>query len=241
MIRHEEDEGKKDNSERWLLTYSDMITLLMIFFIVLYTISTVNSQKFQQIAASLGKTFDGTNYVIGQQSGNSILDSIKTTGTDGNNDNSIASQLDKLIKQYNLQNMVTYKVDERGFVISLNDTLLFDTGSADVKPDQKETLIKIGNILKSMPNYIRVEGYTDNVPINNNQFHSNWELSVIRATNVVEILVNDVKMDPAKISAVGYGEYRPIVPNDSDKNRQLNRRVDIVIMNSDYNKWEPAK
>lgn len=241
MIRHEEDEGKKDNSERWLLTYSDMITLLMIFFIVLYTISTVNSQKFQQIAASLGKTFDGTNYVIGQQSGNSILDSIKTTGTNGTNDNSIASQLDKLIKQYNLQNMVTYKVDERGFVISLNDTLLFDTGSADVKPDQKETLIKIGNILKSMPNYIRVEGYTDNVPINNNQFHSNWELSVIRATNVVEILVNDVKMDPAKISAVGYGEYRPIVPNDSDKNRQLNRRVDIVIMNSDYNKWEPAQ
>ncbi|HHV74843.1 MAG TPA: flagellar motor protein MotB [Thermoanaerobacterium sp.] len=241
MIRHEEDEGKKDNSERWLLTYSDMITLLMIFFIVLYTISTVNSQKFQQIAASLGKTFDGTNYVIGQQSGNSILDSIKTTGTNGTNDNSIASQLDKLIKQYNLQNMVTYKVDERGFVISLNDTLLFDTGSADVKPEQKETLIKIGNILKSMPNYIRVEGYTDNVPINNNQFHSNWELSVIRATNVVEILVNDVKMDPAKISAVGYGEYRPIVPNDSDKNRQLNRRVDIVIMNSDYNKWEPAQ
>ncbi|MFU0782901.1 MAG: Flagellar motor protein MotB [Thermoanaerobacterium thermosaccharolyticum] len=238
MIRHDDDEEKKENSERWLLTYSDMITLLMIFFIVLYTISTVNSQKFQQIAASLGKTFDGTNYVVGQYSGNSILDSIKTTNNTST-DNTIESQLDKLIKQNNLQNMVTYKVDERGFVISLNDTLLFDTGSADVKPDQKATLIKIGNILKAMPNYIRVEGYTDNVPINNSQFHSNWELSVIRATNVVEILVNDVKIDPAKISAVGYGEYRPIVPNDSDKNRQLNRRVDIVIMNSDYNKWEP--
>ncbi|OXT08783.1 chemotaxis protein MotB [Thermoanaerobacterium thermosaccharolyticum] len=238
MRRFDDNDEKKVNNERWLLTYSDMITLLMIFFIVLYTISTVNSQKFQQIAASLGKTFDGTNYVVGQYSGNSILDSIKTTNNT-NTDNTIESQLDKLIKQNNLQNMVTYKVDERGFVISLNDTLLFDTGSADVKPDQKATLIKIGNILKAMPNYIRVEGYTDNVPINNSQFHSNWELSVIRATNVVEILVNDVKIDPAKISAVGYGEYRPIVPNDSDKNRQLNRRVDIVIMNSDYNKWEP--
>ncbi|MDN5316088.1 MAG: chemotaxis protein MotB, partial [Thermoanaerobacterium sp.] len=223
MIRHDDDEEKKENSERWLLTYSDMITLLMIFFIVLYTISTVNSQKFQQIAASLGKTFDGTNYVVGQYSGNSILDSIKTANN-ANTNNTIESQLDKLIKQNNLQNMVTYKVEERGFVISLNDTLLFDTGSADVKPDQKATLIKIGNILKTMPNYIRVEGYTDDVPINNSQFHSNWELSVIRATNVVEILVNDVKIDPAKISAVGYGEYRPIVPNDSDKNRQLNRR-----------------
>ncbi|MGF7400294.1 flagellar motor protein MotB [Thermoanaerobacterium thermosaccharolyticum] len=238
MRRFDDNDEKKVNNERWLLTYSDMITLLMIFFIVLYTISTVNSQKFQQIAASLGKTFYGTNYVVGQYSGNSILDSIKTTNNTST-DNTIESQLDKLIKQNNLQNMVTYKVDERGFVISLNDTLLFDTGSADVKPDQKATLIKIGNILKAMPNYIRVEGYTDNVPINNSQFHSNWELSVIRATNVVEILVNDVKIDPAKISAVGYGEYRPIVPNDSDKNRQLNRRVDIVIMNSDYNKWEP--
>lgn len=237
MIRHDDDEEKKENSERWLLTYSDMITLLMIFFIVLYTISTVNSQKFQQIAASLGKTFDGTNYVVGQYSGNSILDSIKTANN-ANTNNTIESQLDKLIKQNNLQDMVTYKVEERGFVISLNDTLLFDTGSADVKPDQKATLIKIGNILKTMPNYIRVEGHTDDVPINNSQFHSNWELSVIRATNVVEILVNDVKIDPAKISAVGYGEYRPIVPNDSDKNRQLNRRVDIVIMNSDYDKWE---
>ncbi|PHO06843.1 chemotaxis protein MotB [Thermoanaerobacterium thermosaccharolyticum] len=238
MRRFDDNDEKKVNNERWLLTYSDMITLLMIFFIVLYTISTVNSQKFQQIAASLGKTFDGTNYVVGQYSGNSILNSIKTTNNT-NTDNAIESQLDKLIKQNNLQNMVTYKIDERGFVISLNDTLLFDTGSADVKPDQKATLIKIGNILKAMPNYIRVEGHTDNVPINNSQFHSNWELSVIRATNVVEILVNDVKIDPAKISAVGYGEYRPIVPNDSDKNRQLNRRVDIVIMNSDYNKWEP--
>ncbi|MBP2071849.1 OmpA/MotB family protein [Thermoanaerobacterium butyriciformans] len=240
MIRHDDDEEKKENSERWLLTYSDMITLLMIFFIVLYTISTVNSQKFQQIAASLGKTFDGTNYVVGQYSGNSILDSIKTANN-ANTNNTIESQLDKLIKQNNLQDMVTYKVEERGFVISLNDTLLFDTGSADVKPDQKATLIKIGNILKTMPNYIRVEGHTDDVPINNSQFHSNWELSVIRATNVVEILVNDVKIDPAKISAVGYGEYRPIVPNDSDKNRQLNRRVDIVIMNSDYDKWESNK
>lgn len=240
MIRHDDDEEKKENSERWLLTYSDMITLLMIFFIVLYTISTVNSQKFQQIAASLGKTFDGTNYVVGQYSGNSILDSIKTANN-ANTNNTIESQLDKLIKQNNLQDMVTYKVEERGFVISLNDTLLFDTGSADVKPDQKATLIKIGNILKTMPNYIRVEGHTDDVPINNSQFHSNWELSVIRATNVVKILVNDVKIDPAKISAVGYGEYRPIVPNDSDKNRQLNRRVDIVIMNSDYDKWESNK
>lgn len=237
MRKYDDDNDQKTNKERWLLTYSDMITLLMIFFILLYTISSVNSTKFLQVATSLNKTFEGTNYVIGQYSGNSIINSIQSN----NNENNIETKLNEFIKQNNLQNMVTYRIDERGLVISLNDALLFDTGSADIKPEQKTTLMRIGNMLKTMPNYIRVEGYTDDVPINNDKFHSNWELSVIRATNVVKILVDDVNMDPKKISVVGYGEYRPIVPNDNDKNRQLNRRVDIVIMNTDYNKWEPNK
>lgn len=236
-MRKFDDNDVKQDKQRWLLTYSDMITLLMIFFIVLYTISNVNSNKFSQIATSLNKTFEGTNYYIGNYAGNSIVEGNNT----GNNINSVENKLDEFIKQNNLQSMVTQKVDERGLVISLNDTLLFDTGSADIREEQKSTLMAIGGMLKKLPNYIRVEGYTDNVPINNNKFHSNWELSVIRATNVVEILVKNVGIDPQKISAVGYGEYRPIAPNDNDKDRQLNRRVDIVIMNTEYNKWEPNK
>lgn len=94
-------------------------------------------------------------------------------------------------------------------------------------------------MLKTLPNHIRVEGFTDDLPIHNSKFDSNWELSVIRATNVVKILVNEVGIEPQRISAVGYGEYRPVVPNDSEEHRRLNRRVDIVIMNTEYNKWEP--
>lgn len=151
----------------------------------------------------------------------------------------IEKQLKGFIKENNLQGAVTSYIDERGLVISLQDSLLFDLGSADVRPEEKEVLIKIGDMLKSLPNHIRVEGFTDDLPIHNNKFDSNWELSVIRATNVVKILVNEVGIEPARISAVGYGEYRPVVPNNSEENRRLNRRVDIVIMNTEYNKWEP--
>lgn len=230
-----EDESKP-NHERWLLTYSDMITLLLIFFIVMYTISSINATKFAQIASSLSKTFTGTDYVIGQYTGKSVV-----PGNLENKSNlgKVQQQLNAFIKENNLQGMVTSYIDERGLVISLQDTLLFDLGSADVHPDEKDVLIKIGSMLKDLPNHIRVEGFTDNLPIHNSKFDSNWELSVIRATNVVKILVNEVGIEPQRISAVGYGEYRPVVPNDSEEHRRLNRRVDIVIMNTEYNKWEP--
>ncbi|KHO61059.1 chemotaxis protein MotB [Thermoanaerobacter sp. YS13] len=230
-----EDESKP-NHERWLLTYSDMITLLLIFFIVMYTISTINATKFTQIASSLSRTFTGTNYVIGQYTGKSVV-----PGNLENKSNlgKVQQQLNAFIKENNLQGMVTSYIDERGLVISLQDTLLFDLGSADVHPDEKDVLIKIGSMLKDLPNHIRVEGFTDDLPIHNSKFDSNWELSVIRATNVVKILVNEVGIEPQRISAVGYGEYRPVVPNDSEEHRRLNRRVDIVIMNTEYNKWEP--
>jgi chemotaxis protein MotB len=230
-----EDESKP-NHERWLLTYSDMITLLLIFFIVMYTISSINATKFVQIASSLSKTFTGTDYVIGQYTGKSVV-----PGNLENKSNlgKVQQQLNAFIKENNLQGMVTSYIDERGLVISLQDTLLFDLGSADVHPNEKDVLMKIGSMLKDLPNHIRVEGFTDNLPIHNSKFDSNWELSVIRATNVVKILVNEVGIEPQRISAVGYGEYRPVVPNDSEEHRRLNRRVDIVIMNTEYNKWEP--
>lgn len=236
-MKRVEDESK-ENQDRWLLTYSDMITLLLIFFIVMYTISNINASKFSQIASTLSKTFNGSNYIIGQYSGQSI---VSGTIVKESNLGKIQSQLNSFVKDNKLQGMVSDYIDERGLVISLQDALLFDLGSADVHPDEKGTLMKIGSMLKDLPNQIRVEGFTDNIPINNSKFHSNWELSVIRATNVLKILVDEAQIAPSRISAVGYGEYRPIVPNTSDENRRLNRRVDIVIMNMEYNKWEPKQ
>ncbi|HBT48375.1 MAG: Flagellar motor protein [Caldanaerobacter subterraneus] len=235
MKRLEEDESKP-NKDRWVLTYSDMMSLLLVFFVVLYSISTVNATRFAQLAQILSKTLGGTKYVIGEYSGESM---VPGNLGDENELAKVQEQLNALVEKHNLQKMVTSRIDERGLVISLQDTLLFDLGSAEVRPEEKEVLIKIGSILKDLPNYIRVEGFTDDIPINNQKFASNWELSVIRATNVLKILVNEVGIEPQRISAAGYGEYRPIVPNDSEEHRRLNRRVDIVIMNTEYNKWEP--
>lgn len=232
-----EDESK-ENKERWLLTYADMITLLLIFFIVMYTISNINAQKFSQVASSLSKTFTGTDYIIGDYSGKSIVPGNMEKKS---NLGDVQNQVNAFIKENNLQGMVSDYIDERGLVISLQDSLLFDLGSADIHQDEKQVLVKIGTMLKDLPNQIRIEGFTDNLPIHNNKFDSNWELSVIRATNVLKILIQDSGISPNRISAIGYGEFRPVAPNDTEDNRKLNRRVDIVIMNTDYNKWEPKQ
>jgi len=233
--KHDHDEHPQ-NLERWLLTYSDMITLLLIFFIVMYTISTVNSKKFYSVAKSLAAVL-GSKYVIGQSPGESFTDQIPEMQPELYD---VKDKVSKYIEQENLAGEVKLSIDERGLVISFQDNVLFPLGSAEITPKAQEILLKVGSIIKKLPNYIRIEGHTDNLPINNSKFPSNWELSVIRATNVAHFLIDKVNYDPRKISVVGYGEYRPIVPNDSEANRQKNRRVDIVILNTKLNKYEPG-
>lgn len=244
--RNVESSDEKNNLERWLLTYSDLITLLMIFFVVMYSLSSINLNKFAQLANSLGLSL-GSNYVIGENSGNSLIDNSPISSNGGKNSNAnlkgknsdgVEQKLLSYIESKHLSSYVTLYSDERGVVISLQEPLLFKLGSADVLPQNRKIIDNISQILKTIPNYIRVEGYTDDIPINNEKYKSNWELSVARATNVIEILVED-GVNPERLIAVGYGQFKPVVPNTSEENRKKNRRVDIVIMKSGYNKWEP--
>jgi len=243
--RHEEHE--KDNTERWLLSYADFITLLMIFFLVMYSMSRIDAAKFQQLSKTLGKSLNGTQYIISGSPGPSLITGESSGQTlptpngsvDQNNFTDIQQMLNGFIQENNLQGTVSHYVDDRGLVVSLNNAAIFDSGSAELHDYQMNIVIKIGEMLQKLPNYIRVEGHTDNRPINNTRFPSNWELSVLRATSVVQVLIKDVGIAPDKISAVGFGEYRPMAPNDSEANMKLNRRVDIVIMKTEYNKWEP--
>ena len=128
---------------------------------------------------------------------------------------------------------------ERGLVISLKDTLLFPKGSATLTPQARQVVSGVGKSLSKLTNYVRVEGHTDNLPIHTAQFPSNWELSVLRATNVAHLLINEDAVKPEKLSAIGYGEYRPLVPNTSKTNRAINRRVDVVILKQKYDYFEP--
>jgi chemotaxis protein MotB len=148
---------------------------------------------------------------------------------------SIKEQIDALIAQAGLQGSVSTKTEERGLVISFTDTIFFDSGKAIIKDDHKKQLVEISKVLNKIGNYIKVEGHTDNVAIKNDLYKSNWELSSVRATNVVEIFINECKISPDRLSAVGYGEYRPIATNNTEEGKAANRRVDIVLMNSKFN------
>jgi chemotaxis protein MotB len=240
-IHHE-----KDNSERWLLTYSDLITLLMIFFVVMYAISSVDAQKYQVLSESLSGALQPSG-PSGSASGGITTGGglqIHVSPTDGDSDKvdpelvAAAEKIMELINEKNLQDRVSVSIEERGVVVGLMNTVLFDSGSARIKSDAVPTLVAIGQIANGVHNYIRIEGNTDDVPQSSAQFPSNWELSVIRATEVLKLMIDQSGVAPDKISAVGYGEYRPSVPNNSAENRSRNRKVDIVILSDKLDKSE---
>jgi chemotaxis protein MotB len=112
------------------------------------------------------------------------------------------------------------------------DKAFYDTGKADLKDKARATLDRIAPVIRTLPNEIRIEGHTDNVPISTYEFKSNWELSVRRATEVVRYLVENGEISPNRISAAGYAEYRPVAENDSEANRALNRRIEIIVVNA---------
>lgn len=257
----------KDTAERWLLTYADLMNLLLIFFIILYAMSQVDQSKAEELAKSMNEAFGFNNNaskeLFPQGSGSSsIIDlgngNLKPTptplfpssgnqpGGNGNTEDQemadLKNEIDGLIKDKNLAGLISANIQERGVRISIMAQYLFASGSASLEQSVTSQVIEIGNMLKEFPdNYIRVEGHTDNVPINTAKFPSNWELSSARATNVLRTLVQKCSIDPKHISAVGYGEFQPIVPNDSDVNKAKNRRIDIIVLKKDFSVGEAGQ
>lgn len=215
----------KENKERWLLTYSDMITLLMVFFIVLFAMSSTDAKKYQSLAESLNDVFNGQKSILNDPS----IANVQPTPSQ-NDFSELEKQLKDIISELGLVSKVKINYESEGIVLSFQDTVLFELGSANVTPAAVNILIKVTDALAKAPLKIRVEGNTCDIPIRTAQYPSNWELSVARATSVVRMMLHNPKMDPSRISIVGHGEYHPVVPNDSEENRQQNRRVDIVIL-----------
>lgn len=255
MARKKKHDDEHENSERWLLTYSDLITLLMVFFVVLYAMSNVDAQKYEVLSQSLngalepsglGGTGSGGSSTSGGGISQSAADALAQAAADGKTDKvdpelvAAAEKIQQLLNEKGLQDKVSVSIKERGVVVGLMNTVLFEPGSAQIKPDAIPTLIAIGQIANGVHNYIRVEGNTDDVPQSSLQFPSNWELSVVRATEVLKLLIAQSGVAPDKISAVGYGEYRPSVPNISPENRSKNRKVDIVILSDKLDKSEAS-
>ncbi|MBP1890061.1 chemotaxis protein MotB [Clostridium moniliforme] len=211
------------NSNGWMDTYADTITLLLTFFILLYSFSTTDNKKLRLIAAAFENTMLGksTNQATG---GGNAEAAIKTEYEN------LVDKVNEIIKKNDLEKVIKVREEDSGVVLQLSDSILFDSGRAELKKDSTKILDVISNIIPKITNEISVQGHTDNVPIHNSKYDSNWELSTARAVTVLQYFIEVKKISPKRFSANGYGEYRPLVANSNAKNRAVNRRVDIVIM-----------
>jgi len=272
-VEHDEHEA---NHERWLLTYADMITLLMVLFIVLFAISVVDKKKFAELADGLSHNLDATTKVL--PAGTGVMDGGNSPVNDqgqlaGSPPGAIApvpqidlakpispeqaqqlkqdadkqnllkqeqeslaeaeKQIEAALQVKGLTNSAKLQITSRGLVVSIvTDQVLFDTGQAELKPVGQQVLDAVAPALRNLPNEVSIEGYTDNVPITGGPFQSNWELSAVRATTVLRYLVANDGLPAGRLSATGYADTRPIVPNDSPAHQQQNRRVEVVVLST---------
>jgi chemotaxis protein MotB len=225
----------------WLITMSDLMQLLLTFFVLLFSMSSLNPEKFAAAALSI------QGALIGPEMGESIIESyegeeiIPTDNIKVIQEEKIGIEIsneiietyhkvDKFIKDNGLQADVRVQLNADGVLVDIKDAILFDTGSAQLKSSGLEVLKKLEPLINDFDNDIVVEGHTDNVPISGGQYPTNWELSAARALSVVRYLSEDVNIDPERLSARAYGEYNPIAPNDSPQNKALNRRVNLFIV-----------
>lgn len=240
----------QENHERWLISYSDFITLLFAFFVVMYSISSVNEGKYKVLSQTLIGAFDvpekppssSDPVDLSDYANNSFIDLTEQSNRDGewtdNSENEAGtqqSQLNQLSDQ--VESAFADLIEDRDIAINGNETwveislsssLLFDSGSAQPNSRALPILQEVAGILSGYENPVHVEGFTDNVPINSELYRSNWELSAARSATVVRLLASE-GVDPERLAAVGYAEFQPIAANDSVEGRSENRRVVIVV------------
>jgi chemotaxis protein MotB len=255
---------KEPNLERWLVSYADFITLLFAVFVTLYAMSQTDKAKVESLVASLRESFgyvktgaSAERVTVMDSADLRVIPAIKaqiiTPGKGGQDKQmspgkthaelkdfeEIKKAIEAHLNRHGAQDKVNVSVTRRGLVVSLKEVGFFASGSAEVKESAYPLLAKVAESLTRYNNPIRVEGNTDNVPISSRTFKSNWELSTTRATNIIHYLIDNYRFQPERISAVGYGEYRPMAENDNAVGRNKNRRVDIVLLAKESEGGEP--
>ncbi len=248
----EEEKAGNTGAERWLLTYADMITLLLLYFIIIASMATVNAKKFDELAASLGQVFKsgktiidfGNNQILPNRNNNNnqvVMKEVdKSTSTSFDTEGTFLSKTYKDALSMFQPEIETYKMriymERRGIVIQLGADMFFSPGSANVNPKASEILKKLKILFLSVPNKLRIEGHTDNRALEPEKykfkFASNWELSSQRAINIL-MYYKGVGIPEERMMAVAYSDTKPISSNDTPEGRAYNRRVDIVILDKD--------
>ena len=219
--------------ERWLVSYADFITLLFAFFTTMYAISTVDARKLTTMVDSMQEAFDSKGIAV--PAANSPTPRPPAApNAKGLTTEQREQALAQRLRERLAGSAVDVEIDRRGVVVSMREAGSFPTGSAELSVVARDVLVGLAETLGSdNAMALRVEGHTDDVPIQTGRFRSNWELSTARATSVVTYLVEQVGVAPRRLSAAGYGEFHPRVANATDTDRARNRRVDIVILNEE--------
>ncbi|MEO8315527.1 MAG: flagellar motor protein MotD [Pseudomonadota bacterium] len=234
--RYHEEHG---NHEAWAIPYGDLVTLLLAFFVVMYSISSVNEGKYRVVADSLNAAFKGPPTTtqpiqVGDKAATTVAAPIVQLQPDVKTMalRQLAQRATEALSPLIMQGLVDVQAGD-GFVeIAIRSDLLFASGAAKLAGEAQTAMRMLGEALKAFPNSIRVEGHTDNIPVSGGAFASNWELSAARAASVVHMLV-DGGVDPRRLSVVAFGEYRPVLPNTTPDGRTANRRVVLTIEGSE--------
>jgi chemotaxis protein MotB len=228
-----------NHHDRWLVSYADFVTLLFEFFVVMYASAQMDQRKAGRLSVAIESAFQelGIFQTEGHKPGH-IPHKIPLAGkpapagdTPVKQDlNAIRGELESALAGEIKRKEVALHLEPDGLVISLREAGFFDSGSATMKVQAEDAFGRVANILQEHPYGVRIEGHTDTVPIHTSQFASNWELSTARATELVKILIEQHGISAERLSAAGYAEFHPVASNTTTKGRQLNRRVDVVIL-----------
>jgi chemotaxis protein MotB len=249
LARKNKNHGGHDNHERWLITYADLITLLLIFFVIMYAMSKIDVEKYEILAQALNFTFQKADSPLPQ--GQGIMGRVNVAKSKEEGDKPKSDQQEKekaeaeqekqlqdllrkiqeYIQQENLQSQVAATNTPRGVAVTLNDLFLFDLGKADLKPASYPILNKLATLFPTLDATISIEGHTDNLPLSTGSvYKDNWGLSNERSLSVLRYFVYNAGLDPKKFISTGYADTRPIVDNDTPEHRAQNRRVEIVVL-----------
>ncbi|WP_139892732.1 flagellar motor protein MotB [Bacillus sp. D386] len=243
--RKKKSQHEEHMSESWLLPYSDLLTLLLALFIVLFAMSSVDAQKFSELSRAFNKALDGGTGVFEHPSPmpEGMMAETDPEKFDGEEEGTeeaspeleelkvVQEKIDTYINDSHLKSNLETSLTEEGLLLTIRDNVLFDSGIAMVRERDEIIAKEISELLvMEPPRNIIISGHTDNVPIRNAEFESNWELSVMRAVNFMKLLQDNKKLKPEWFSAKGFGEFKPVSPNTTDSGREKNRRVEILIM-----------
>jgi len=240
---------KGSNHERWLVSYADFVTMIFALFVVLFSSARKDSARQADMASAIASAFTQLG-LFAPHSATPPMTAQTSTSAQSvavvpNNASDFVGSAQQRTDLLNLKKRletelateiakqtVSLRLSKDGLVISLLEAGFFDSGSAMYKPSSGPVIKRISDRLKALPNELRIEGHTDEMPIHSAQFASNWELSTARATTIARLFIEQYQFDPQKLSAAGYAQYRPYTSNSNEEGRAHNRRVDIVVLPS---------